>query len=44
MAKYGKPSGTSLSSGGEAWVYSGLGMTFSLRDGKVVSWILFKPA
>jgi tetratricopeptide (TPR) repeat protein len=44
VAKYGKPSGTCLSSGGEAWVYSGQGITFNFRDGKVVSWILFKPA
>ncbi|MCJ7485328.1 MAG: tetratricopeptide repeat protein [Candidatus Aminicenantes bacterium] len=44
MAKYGKPSGTCLSSGGEAWVYSGQGITFNLRDGEVASWILFKPA
>jgi hypothetical protein len=44
LAKYGRPSGTSLSSGGEAWVYSRLGIAFDIRDGKVVSWILFKPA
>jgi len=44
VAKYGKPFGTCLSSGGEAWIYSGPGITFNIRDGKVASWILFKPA
>ena len=44
IAEYGKPSGTCLSSGGEAWAYAGRGIAFVLQNGKVVSWILFKPA
>jgi hypothetical protein len=44
MAKYGRPSGTCISSGGAAWVYAGQGIAFNIRDGKVASWILFKPA
>jgi tetratricopeptide (TPR) repeat protein len=44
LAKYGRPSATSLSSGGEAWIYAGQGIAFILQDGQVASWILFKPA
>jgi len=44
LAKYGRPSAASLSSGGEAWIYAGLGIAFILQDGQVASWILLKPA
>jgi hypothetical protein len=44
LAKHGRPSATSLSSGGEAWIYAGQGIAFILQDGQVASWILFKPA
>ena len=43
LAKYGRPTGTCPSSGGDAWIYAGRGVSFVFRDGKIVSWILFKP-
>jgi tetratricopeptide (TPR) repeat protein len=42
-AQYGRPSGRCPSSAGETWIYAGQGIAFTLLDGKVVSWILFKP-
>ena len=44
LAKYGRPSSVCPSSGGNAWVYAGQGISFIVREGQVVSWILFKPA
>ncbi len=43
-AGYGKPSTVFPSTEGEAWLYPAQGLAFVVRDGKVVSWILFKPA
>jgi tetratricopeptide (TPR) repeat protein len=42
MAKYGRPSGTCISSGGEAWIYPAEGIAFVVQADKVGSWILFK--
>jgi len=41
---YGSPPTVLPSTAGETWVYPAQGIAFVVRDGKVVSWILFKPA
>jgi hypothetical protein len=43
IALYGRPATTLPSTQGEAWAYPARGIAFVLVDGKVVSWILFKP-
>ena len=42
LAKYGQPVQI-WTSEGEALAYPGRGIAFTLRDGKVASWIVFKP-
>jgi tetratricopeptide (TPR) repeat protein len=39
---YGKPPTVLPSTAGDTWVYPAQGVAFVVRDGKVVSWILFK--
>lgn len=43
IALYGRPATGLSMSLGDAWVYPSRGISFVLRDGKVVSWIVFKP-
>jgi tetratricopeptide (TPR) repeat protein len=40
---YGRPTAVLPSTAGETWVYPSQGIAFVMRDGKVASWILFKP-
>ncbi|HSQ79232.1 MAG TPA: M48 family metalloprotease [Candidatus Bathyarchaeia archaeon] len=42
-AKCGDPGSVGSTTGGEAWRYSSRGLTFVVRNGRVVSWILSKP-
>ena len=39
---YGRPPTVLPSTAGETWVYPAQGIAFVVRDGKVVSWIIFK--
>ncbi len=40
---YGRPTTVLPSTAGETWVYPFQGIAFVMRDGKVASWIVFKP-
>jgi tetratricopeptide (TPR) repeat protein len=41
LRRYRTPSRTLAMTQGESWVYDEAGISFQLRDGKVVSWLLF---
>ena len=44
LGLYGKPSAVFPSTAGETWLYAAQGVAFVVRDGRVASWILLKPA
>jgi tetratricopeptide (TPR) repeat protein len=41
LGQYGNPARTVVLTQGESWIYDPPGIAFQLRDGKVVSWLLF---